>query len=94
MEKVLATNRATTAHYTQSFQQTYSTTNLVKKVQGKKCTCSQNEAVAVDVVNQWTMDHTVNDLNKAVTLETYDELTHIMFEMAKKDILSTMHAWP
>jgi hypothetical protein len=40
------------------------------------------------------MDHTVNDLNKAVTLETYDELTHIMFEMAKKDILSTMHAWP
>lgn len=45
---------------------------------------SWNEAVAGSVIDQSTMEHTVNDLNEGVTLETYNEFTHSKFDQWQK----------
>jgi len=47
---------------------------------------SWNEAVASTVIDQPAMEHTVNDLNEGVTLETSIELTHSKFEQWQKTV--------
>lgn len=45
-----------------------------------------NEGVGGSVVDQWAMEHTVNEVNLCVTLETYNELTHIKFDQWQKTL--------
>jgi len=47
---------------------------------------SWNEAEAGIVIDQSTMEHRVNDLNKGVTLESYNELTHSKFDQWQKTL--------
>jgi len=47
---------------------------------------SWNEAVAGSVIDQSAMQHTVNDLNEGVTLETPDELIHSKSDQWQKTL--------